>query len=260
MKLGFSTLSLFMNKIQDILEIAYRDNFNIIEILCEGPYMPRLMLKNKEEINFPKIRQIASDYDIEIFLHGPTVDINPASMNQGIREESRKQIMEALEIADLLNGKAVTTHPGVVHRREKRIRDLATNFCIETFIPCQEFAEDLGIALSIENMPKRFSYLGNCPSELNKIANAVGCGITIDWGHANTYENPEEYLKLPNINYFHLNDNNGIKDQHLNVGDGTADFSKDFLKKVDYGIIELNNYENVLLSRDFINKKLIDGY
>ncbi|MDR0911420.1 MAG: sugar phosphate isomerase/epimerase [Methanobrevibacter sp.] len=252
MKIGFSSLALFMKPYEKILEIAKDDGFNCVEILCEGPYIPRQVLKHEKEINLKDISQIAETYDLELFLHGPTIDINPGSMNEGIREESKKQIIETLELADYLGAIAITTHPGVVHRREKIFRDMATEFAIECFQECQEFAEDLGVTLSIENMAKRFSYLGSCPEELDKIAKAVGCDVTIDWGHANTYENPNEYLKLDNISYFHLNDNNGIKDQHLNLGKGTADFSRDFLNKVNYGIIELNKYENVLLGRNFI--------
>ncbi|MDR3222207.1 MAG: sugar phosphate isomerase/epimerase [Methanobrevibacter sp.] len=256
MKIGFSSLALFMRPLKEIFKIANEDGFEIVELLCEGPYWSRYVLENQKEINLDEIREIAISYNIEIFLHAPTIDLNPASMNRGIREETQKQTIETLKLADILSAKAITTHPGIVHRKEKRIRDLAVGYAIETLQPCQKYAEEIGVILSIENMPKRFSYLAHSPKEHEKIVKAVGSSATIDWGHANTYENPNEFLNIPNIIYYHLNDNLNIKDQHLPLGEGNADFSNYFLKKVKYGIIELNNYENVLKSKNFLIKQL----
>ncbi len=39
MKIGFSTLALFMSPIEHCLEMAQKDGFEMIEILCEGPYL-----------------------------------------------------------------------------------------------------------------------------------------------------------------------------------------------------------------------------
>ncbi|KZX17706.1 sugar phosphate isomerase/epimerase family protein [Methanobrevibacter filiformis] len=256
MKLGFSSLALFMKPLKDILEIAIKDKFEIIEILCEGPYLPRYILEHLEELNLKEINEFIELNNIEIFIHSPTIDLNPASMNIGIRQESEKQIKETLEFAHLINAKAVTTHPGIVHRREKRIRDIAIEYTIDTLKHCQDYAEKVGVNLSIENMPKRFSYLASCPQEHEKIVANVGSSATIDWGHVNTYKNPHDFLKVSNILYFHLNDNSAIKDQHLSLGEGNADFSSEFLKQVKYGIIELNSYDNVLKSKEFINKQL----
>ncbi|MGV8144195.1 MAG: sugar phosphate isomerase/epimerase family protein, partial [Methanothermobacter sp.] len=47
-------------------------------------------------------------------------------------------------------------------------------------------------------------------------------------------------------------DNNGEKDQHLSLGEGNIDLN--LLKGIDNVIIELNNYQNVLKSRDIFLK------
>lgn len=261
MKIGFSSLALFMKPLEEIFEIANLNGFEAVEILCEGPYWPRFIQSNdnyRNQLNIDplEIAEIAKSFDIAIFLHGPTIDLNPASMNEGIRIETQKQTIETLNLAADLEAIAITTHPGLVHRKEKRIRDLAIEFAIETLNPCQDYAEEIGIILSIENMPNKNSYLANSPEEHKMLIEKIGSSATIDWGHANTYENPEEFLNIPNISYFHLNDNNKEKDQHLSLGEGNGDFSYDFLKKVNYGIIELNDFENVLKSKNFIEHKL----
>ncbi|MCL2115341.1 MAG: sugar phosphate isomerase/epimerase [Methanobrevibacter sp.] len=252
MKIGFSSLSLFMTPLEEMLKIAINDGFDLMEILCEGPYLPRNLLKkeNKEYL------EIFESYDIEIMLHSPTIDLNPGSMNEGIREETKKQIKEALDLANLIGAVAITTHPGMVHRIEERIRNLAIDYSIETLKNCEKYSEEVGVKLSIENMPNNIKYLANSPEEHREIINEVGSSATIDWGHANTCAKSEDFLKLSKISYFHLNDNDGEKDQHLSLGEGMADFSKKFLENVDKGIIELNSYGNVLKGKEFLLKKI----
>ena len=79
MKLGFSTLSLFLKPLDEILDTAKRDGFEAIEILSEGPYAAYNIEKNDEII------KISDKGNIEINIHGPTVDLNLASINEGIR-------------------------------------------------------------------------------------------------------------------------------------------------------------------------------
>jgi sugar phosphate isomerase/epimerase len=247
-----------MTPLKEILEIAKNDGFDIVEILCEGPYWPRYVLENDKEIGIENIGKIAKSKGIELFLHGPTVDLNPGSMNRGIREETAKQTIETLDYGKKIGAKAVTIHPGLVHRKEKRIRDTATEYAIDILKSCQEHGKKIGVELCIENMPANIKFLGNTPQEHRMIVEEVGCSSTIDWGHAITCENPYEYLNTPKIRYFHLNDNDGEKDQHLNLGEGVGDFSKELLNKIDYGIIELNQYENVLKGKEYIKKQLND--
>ena len=58
-------------------------------------------------------------------------------------------------------------------------------------------------------------------------------------------------LSLKNISYCHLNDNDGFKDSHIPIGDGTLDLN--LLKKIDTAIIELNNFDNILKSKEVID-------
>jgi len=101
-------------------------------------------------------------------------------------------------------------------------------------------------------MPVRSKFLGNTVEEIEMIQNETGCSLTIDTGHANTCDNLKEMLELKNISYCHLNDNDGKKDQHITLGEGTLDLN--LLKKIDTAIIELNNFDNILKSKKVIDK------
>ena len=71
-------------------------------------------------------------------------------------------------------------------------------------------------------------------------------------GHANTTSDPSEFLNINKTIYFHLSDNDGQKDQHLPLGDGSMDLN--LLKNIKVGIIELNSYESVLKSKKVLNQ------
>lgn len=246
MNLGFSTLSIFMKSIDEMLTIGEKEGFQTIEILCEGPSSPWVLLENQE-----KLENINS-HNIEINLHGPSIDLNLASINKGIRMESVKQICEAIDLAKLIGANAITVHPGQVGRREKLLRKKALELSSQSIAQCIDYKKEINsdVKISIENLPERFSFLCNRPEELVNIQEETGCTITIDTGHANTCEAPEEFFDLKHIEYFHLNDNNGEKDQHLPLGDGNLDLN--LLKKVNKGIIELSNFKDVLKSKKLI--------
>lgn len=95
-----------------MLDIASNNGFNLLELLYEGPCWPKNLLNlNKKSFGSNKNTfyeyddklnnmdlEIFKSYDIELMLHSPTIDLNPTSMNAGIRDETSKQIKEALNL------------------------------------------------------------------------------------------------------------------------------------------------------------------
>ena len=236
MELGFTTLALFMEDNNKIIEKAKSHDFVMIEILAEDPFY------KKDKCEF-------KDCGLDVRMHAATVDINIASLNEGIRKESVRQMIFCAEYADKINAKTITLHPGIIGRNEPHLRKWAMELACESV---GEIIDNSNVEISVENMPVREKFLANTVDELEEIQNQTGCMITIDTGHANTTHTLSEMLELKNISYCHLNDNNGVKDQHLPLGDGTLDLKQ--LKKVKKGIIELNNFDNILKSKKVINR------
>ena len=163
MKLGFSLLSLFMKDVHEMLEIATDNGFDSVELLAEGPYRPDYLLNNKEAI------ESFASFDLDIYMHAVNVDINLASINNGIRLESVKQTKDCLDLANEIGAIAITSHPGVVGRREDRIRNMALAFLKESVVDIMDHADTMEPKFCVENMPKRFSYLGNRAYELENL-------------------------------------------------------------------------------------------
>ena len=234
MKLGFTTLALFMQPNDEIINLAKKHGFEMIEILGEGPFFER---ENPEYI----------DCGLDVRIHAATVDINIASLNRGIRNESVKQMIECGQYAEKIGAKTITVHPGIIGRNEPHLRKMALEFSTESI---GEIIDNTNVEISVENMPVRGKFLANTVEEIEMIQKTTGCSLTIDTGHGNTCGNLKEMLELKNISYCHLNDNDGVKDQHIALGEGTLDLS--LLKKIDVGIIELNNFDNILKSKEVI--------
>lgn len=235
MKLGFSTLALFMKTNEEIISIAKKHNFEMIEILAEDIFY------QKDNLEF-------KDCGLDVRIHAATVDINIASINRGIRSESVKQMVHCAKYAEKIGANTITIHPGKIGRNDSRLRKYALNLSIESI---NEIMDRSNVEISVENMPNRRSFLANTIDEIETIQEATGCKITVDTGHANTTNNLKELLNLQDISYCHLNDNDGKHDQHIALGDGTLDLN--LLKKVKNGIIELNNFDNVLKSKRMLD-------
>lgn len=235
MKLGFTTLALFMQPNNDIINLAKKHGFEIIEILGEGPF-------------FEKDNMEYKDCGLDMRIHAATVDINIASLNKGIRNESVKQMIQCGQYAESINANTITVHPGIIGRNEPHLRKAALEIAIESV---GKIIDSTNVEISVENMPVRSKFLGNTVEEIEMIQEATGCSLTIDTGHGNTCGNLAEMLELKNISYCHLNDNDGVKDQHITLGDGTLDLN--LLKNIDTAIIELNNFDNVLKSKEVID-------
>ena len=153
-----------------------------------------------------------------------------------------------IDYAENINAHAITVHAGKIGRNEPRLRKAALEIACESISELVDYSKN--VIISVENMPIRQTFLGNKIEEIEMFKNECGCRLTIDLGHGNTTGNNNELLDLKDITYCHLNDNDGVKDQHIPLGDGTLNL--ELLKKVKKGIIELNNFNNILKSKKVI--------
>jgi len=237
-RIGFSTLALFWQPPAAWAETARADGFSAMEILCEGPSWPR-------SAPAAAMAETLRDSGLELYLHSPTIDLNPASVNAGIREETLRQLRESADMAATLGARFVTTHPGLVHR--DKVRAFCGDYALQVLGEAADYARARRVTLSIENMPCGRKFFCDTPDELDAFRRHCGCGVTIDVGHAILCPEPRAFLQLPDISYLHVNDNRGHKDEHLCPGDGILDLH--LLDGQPRLIIELDDYNKVLRAR-----------
>jgi len=245
MKVGFTALAIFDAPFDKIAETAFEDRFDLLEVLCEGPYLPRYALSNISQF------EIASQYDIEPTIHSPTVDLNPASVNVGIREETTKQLIETVDLAAAIDASTITTHPGYVKRINDGLTRRSLNVALHSLEKWADYAADVGIAPAIENMPRNAKYFCTDVAQHKLFVETCGASATIDVGHAHTNNALKSFLQanFP-VAYYHLSDNDGERDLHLPIGEGTIDWAQ--LKGIHKAIIEVNDYAAAIKSRDHL--------
>ncbi|NPA63009.1 MAG: sugar phosphate isomerase/epimerase [Methanococci archaeon] len=257
MKFGVSSLVFLPESLSSSLEKIAEHNFDVWEIVCEGTHY----LSPK---NIKYLLEVKDKYDVDVVVHAPFSDLNPASMNEKVRKLTIECIRDAIEGAFELDAEIVVVHPGYIPELWSNYKSEILDNNFSTLSEIVEIAEDYGIKIGLENMPNFRGVLGTTPESLLDIIKDIdskNLGITFDIGHANTVANPSEFVeKLHKIGigiiHVHIHDNNGYEDEHLRIGEGNINFIDvlEKLKEIDYkGVLSIEN-KNI---RDAVKSKEI---
>ncbi len=192
------------------------------EIVNEG--RQKLTAENRAEA-----MTIAETTNLVITIHLPYSDLNLASMNQPIWEETVRQMKSCLDLACEFSRLAVV-HPGHLSPLGMQMPDAAWTQNILGLQQICDHAAELDMRIAVENMVNMPALLGRRPEEIVGILETVdreNAGFILDVGHANTNGNVEDFLKLKKlVIHAHIHDNHGERDEHLPVGFGTVPWSK----------------------------------
>ena len=177
----------------------------------------------------PLAREIVETTDLVITIHLPYSDLNLASMNQPIWEETLRQMKECISLASEFCGLAVV-HPGYLSPLGKQMPDRAWEQNILGLQEICDHAEEFGMRIAVENMLNIESMLGRTPEEIQGILENVrreNLGFVFDVGHANTNGNVDSFLALKEkMIHVHVHDNKGARDEHLPVKSGNVNWRR----------------------------------
>ncbi|HUV79575.1 MAG TPA: sugar phosphate isomerase/epimerase family protein [Candidatus Bathyarchaeia archaeon] len=225
----------------------------------------------KVEGEFKKrVREVHETTNLVHSLHAPLSDINIASVNERMWEESIRQIKESIENTYEFIDDICVVHPGFFSPLSVQMPDTAVQKAISGLTTLCEFAADRGLRIAVENLTSANMLMGRYPDELIQLVRGVNMdnlGVCIDVAHANTTKKLDEFLGITakaedvEIIHMHASDNFGADDLHLPLGEGNLDW-----KKVLNGINN-NGYEGIIVlelysldggieSLEFINKVL----
>jgi sugar phosphate isomerase/epimerase len=163
---------------------------------------------------------------LELSLHAPFYDLNISSINPGIRESSRQQMLQSIELAGQLGARMIVLHPGRMSSGKDYRRDSWARF-EEAMAAIAEKAVEEGTTVGVENMRKRRRELFVRPADLRRFFSQSWSrvGLTFDLAHAATVTSPSRYiaeLEGDWIVHAHLSDNSPKK-VHLPLGEGDLD-------------------------------------
>jgi sugar phosphate isomerase/epimerase len=169
-------------------------------------------------------KQLA-DFEGKVSFHGVFQDITIHSSDQKIAHTSKERIYGSIEVAEALNAKKVVFHgnlnPLVLNEYYKK------NWLDRNVPFWQQVIDKYSGMVLLENVwepdPEIFR-------NLLDLVESPRLKICFDIGHANVYSHVkfEEWINTlgSDIEYLHLSDNNGEKDQHLEIGAGKIDWQK----------------------------------
>jgi sugar phosphate isomerase/epimerase len=174
-------------------------------------------------------QKIAETTKLVITIHLPYSDLNLASMNQPIWEETVRQMKACLSLASEFCRLAVV-HPGHLSPLGMQMPDNAWSQNILGIQKLCDHAAELDIRIAVENMVNIPALLGRQPEEIVGILETVdreNAGFILDVGHANTNGNLDRFLDLRDmVIHAHIHDNHGERDEHLPVGFGTVPWER----------------------------------
>ncbi|MDD3622224.1 MAG: sugar phosphate isomerase/epimerase [Methanofollis sp.] len=164
---------------------------------------------------------------LKVTVHAPYADLNLASINDPIWQESVRQLCACVEHAADLTDR-VTIHPGYLSPAGKLLPEKVWSLQKEALRVLGACGIEHGVKVCLENMINIPEFLCHDPDELLGITEGIeGVGVTFDLGHANTVRAVDGFLAhIGAADHLHIHDNHGTSDEHLALGAGTIDWEK----------------------------------
>jgi sugar phosphate isomerase/epimerase len=249
--IGYSCPPLSLLKFREAADLV-APHFGLWEIVSEADhYLPGVEARARELLDTTRMR---------LSVHAPYSNVNISAFEERLRRNSVEAVCDVIRSAHRLGAGPVTIHAGIMvtlQRSDRQRHLLRTRQSLEEI---SALAEELSIAVALENMPSMERCVCQGPEEVLALIDGLEIGICLDTGHANTTGTMGAFLDLaPRLVNMHVHDNMGKLDEHLPPGSGTADLK--LLRGVDYGgnhIIEANspNMEEAAASLRFLERLL----
>ena len=148
-------------------------------------------------------------------LHGPFLDLKPASPDKQIRDISYKKYLDTIKIARELDMDYIIFHSQInPYLKEARIRDLNNKQHRQALVNLLEETSVYKATILLENI---FEEEPIMLKELIETINLPNIKINLDIGHAKLGKvSLEEWIKelKDYIVYMHVHSNNGLYDTH----------------------------------------------
>jgi len=236
--------------LRDSLKQIKELGFRYIELMTTPPHFwpPRFTKEKRRDL-----RKWMDRFDLELVAINPTfLDINMASANPGIREESVKQIKQQISLAHDLGAKIIVVIIGKRHPLlAPPIKIVWKKFAREGVLQCVEHAEKKKVIFGLENGPSLFIDRADLMRfVLNEVKNPW-LKLVFDVANASMVESVDQALDLvkDHLVHIHLSDTDGIKWTHSPIGMGTIDFASiaKKLKEIHFSgvsILETTHAEN----------------
>jgi sugar phosphate isomerase/epimerase len=171
-----------------------------------------------------RVGEFLNERDIRVSVNGPIFDLNPGSLDEFVREHTKKVFLRTIELAAAIGSSRVILPTGFSPYLSEDARAGWKSLAGEVWEACLNRAGEMDITICLEN---RYE---DTPDPLTSIINERDnrlLGVCLDVGHVNVFskKNISHWIKSigSHVKEIHLNDNDGKTDDHLTLGEGTID-------------------------------------
>ena len=247
MKIGASTLAGIEFELEKTLDFIENLGIEYAELVHQYP---------AEFID----SEILESYSLKYSIHAPFMDVNIASPQNQSRLNSIAQIKSSIDLANEINAEAVVVHPGLISfLANKYFKKEVYEFANQSIKEIGDYAKNLGVMATIENMPNFESMIYQNIADLNQLLVENEMHMTLDIGHANHVGYAPEDMIFDSIKHVHVHDNLGDDDSHLPLGEGSIDLKYiiNTLESKNYDgiyILEVNDYDSIKKSYEYMKK------
>ncbi|MBU1171792.1 MAG: sugar phosphate isomerase/epimerase [Proteobacteria bacterium] len=185
-----------------------------------------------DHFSFDEFKQVAVQFherNLSVTVHGPFMDLTPASPDPDIVAVTEKRFDQLFRILPALSPRNLVTHAGYDPRRHFFMADVWLARSLVFFKKAAKRLQDLDCRLMLENV---FEEKPEDMMPLFRGIDSSNAGICLDVGHMNALGTVgmDHWLSVlgDHIGEIHLHDNHGDRDSHLPMGQGTIDFKRLF--------------------------------
>jgi sugar phosphate isomerase/epimerase len=166
---------------------------------------------------------------LALVCHLPTF-VNPADLTDSLRKASVQELLASIETAADLGVEKVVLHPGYCSGMGVHVMDRVKALALDSLRVTGRRAAELGLILCVENLMVRGSPFV-APEDFDLIFDEMpDLKLVLDTGHAHIAD-PSGRRAIQFIQrhgqrlaHVHISDNQGTRDEHLPMGEGTIDF------------------------------------
>lgn len=226
--IGVISMSYWYKPLAEAVPTAADAGYDAMEIWTEHVW--------KFNENPAQVGSIVAGSKMRCTVHCPVMDTNITSPNPGIREESVRQFMQAVEIAHDLGAELLVIHPGHLFTLNETLEDFWA-LLLRAFERIVRHAQKYNVNVAVENMDvqKEFEVVkwSRDIQRLTSYFEAENLRVVMDTTHLSTVPQIVQYFnETDKIAHIHLSDarvlpTGGVA-THLPVGEGELDFPQVF--------------------------------
>jgi sugar phosphate isomerase/epimerase len=148
-----------------------------------------------------------------------------------VREAILRRIEASIGYASDLGAETFVFHPGNTTALEWALpKETSWRINLESVRRLVGYAETLGVKAMIENVPEPFPFMMKSVEDFERFYDDVGIEtlMVLDVAHAHIRDEELEFIERfgDRIDHVHVSDNQGDRDTHLRIGEGSVSWGR----------------------------------